>query len=72
MEYHKIYFLMEKAKQLVEEIRENLRLAQVKVEALQNEGVKLSVEVGTNSKTVKFEDVSVLEFNVKAIVNTEL
>lgn len=63
---------MERAKQLVADIRENLRLAQVKVEALQSEGVKLSVEVGTNSKTVKFEDVSVLEFNIKATVNQEL
>lgn len=63
---------MERAKKLVEEIRENCRLIQTKVEALQSEGVELTVAVGTNSKTVEFNKVEVLEINIKATVNQDL
>ena len=69
---NKKFKIMERAKKLVEEIRENCRLIQTKVEALQSEGVELTVAVGTNSKTVEFNKVEVLEINIKATVNQDL
>lgn len=63
---------MERQKKLIEEIRENARLIQTKVEALHEEGVEIAIEVGTNQKTVLFSDVEHIEIIIRASVKTDL
>ena len=63
---------MEKEKKLIEEIRESCRQIRRKVEALDSEKINLSIAVGSNNKTVEFNDVSVFEINIKASVSQEL
>jgi len=64
---------MSRAKELIDEIRENLRLVTVKVETLKGEeGLDLSIEIGTNLKTVEFTKVKHFEAKVKATVVKDL
>ena len=64
---------MSRTKELIDEIRENLRLVAAKVETLkEEEGLDLSIEIGTNSKTVEFNKVKHFESKVKATVVKDL
>jgi hypothetical protein len=64
---------MERAKGLIEEIRENFRLIKVKVEALkEEEDIELNISVGTNVKTVDFNKVTELDITITAIIHQEL
>ena len=59
---------MEEQQKLVKEIRETLALASQKVETLKEFGdVELSIEIGSDAKTVSFNKIKILEFEVKAI-----
>lgn len=59
---------MEEQQKLVKEIRETLASVSQKVEALKEFGdVELSLEIGSDTKTVSLNKIKMVEFEVKAI-----
>lgn len=63
---------MDETKALLEETREHLLEVEKNIQKLANMDVELSLEVGTNSKTVDFKDVTTLEMTLGATVKTEM
>lgn len=63
---------MEKEKEIMKRIKENLKFLSHDIETLAESDVNITIQVGTNHKTVEFKEVKTLEVEVKATVNQEL
>lgn len=63
---------MEEEKQLLQELRGYFALVKDRVDLLKEKGVELTIEIGTSSKTVLFEKVTLMETTIKAKIQQEL
>jgi hypothetical protein len=63
---------MNETKQILEETREHLLEVEKNIQKLGNLEVELSLQVGTNSKTVDFKGVTTLEMTLGASVKQEM
>jgi hypothetical protein len=63
---------MEDIKELVQDLRSHLALVNDKIKTLADLEVTISIEIGTNVKTVNFENISFLECEVKARIAQDL
>tara|TARA_R110000851_G_scaffold97156_2_gene210686 strand:+ start:18314 stop:18505 length:192 start_codon:yes stop_codon:yes gene_type:complete len=63
---------MEKEKNLIREIRIAFDTIQDRIGILKDSDIDLTIEIGSNSKTVNFEKVTIFEMNIKAKIEQEL
>jgi hypothetical protein len=63
---------MEKEKNLIREIRIAFDTIQDRIGILKDSDIDLTIEIGSNSKTVIFEKVTIFEMNIKAKIEQEL
>jgi hypothetical protein len=63
---------MEEEKQLLENTRSLLKSIEGNVTKLDSMGLELTLDVGTNSKTVTFQNTKHIEFTLHAKINQDL